>query len=241
MDQMKSSSSSGGQQSFLGKLLNSGGHTGDKIDEALSVGRDIKRSKTPFGGAAPGTALVVLPSNRCHSGYITFGPLNGEYLKCEALGRGITRWTENNPATYKVGTKDPISGRDVRIAAYGKFSRVTQVDDWKSGKTSTGRQCWYFESRFTAGKTPVGVYNINDVTSSKPSWGGMNGVYITPKNFKTHRGELFVHSSDQFGPNTPIDEPAFSTVGCVRIRPDCQRLFNQWANQNKGKTLEVKE
>ncbi|MBP7843566.1 MAG: hypothetical protein KA116_02015 [Proteobacteria bacterium] len=243
LDQLKSSSNSSGQKSFFGKNgIFGGGHSGNKIDEALAVGRDIKRSKTPFGGAAPNSALVVLPSDRCHSGYITFGPLNGEYLKCEALGRGITRWSENNPATYRNGETDPVSGKSLRVVGYGNFSRVTQEGDWKSGTTSKGRRCWVFDSKFTAGKTPVGTYNINAVTSSKSSWGGMNGVYITPKNFRTHRGELFVHSSDQFSnPNSVIDEPEFSTVGCVRIRPDCQRLFNAWSKQNLGRTLEVRE
>jgi hypothetical protein len=216
-----------------------GGHAGDGSAsyrpnaEAMALGDILKRSRSPIDGVRPGHARVDLPKDRCKSGTISFGPVNGEYIQCQALGRGATRWTARNPATYS----DP----KINTAGFkGKYRR-TNPEDWTPGRTSNGQQCWVYSDKFTAGKTPLGTYRLTDDSSSKSHWGSSPGVLMS-EGHVAGRSDFLVHSDIYFGGSgRDIEAPAHSTAGCVKLNPTCQALFVKFYRQNRGVTLEVRE
>lgn len=200
----------------------------------------IKTSNSPFINDAS-KVWVVLPKDRCKSGYITFGPHDGKYYKCEALGRGITRWTSGNPALSKSSSENTVvyNGR-----------RRTAASDWAGGTTSSGQRCWVYNSNKTGGKTPVTTFSLAGRSGSHNDWAyrekvGKPGNYanygVALSDSVSGRGSFAVHSDNRFGSYPDLEQPTHSSAGCVKLKPECMDVFQDFADQHKGMSMVVRE
>ena len=182
----------------------------------------------PSGWPDSGYAHAELPADRCRAGKITFGPVDGKYVSCPALGRGVARW----------GWEAPPAKHNTRCM---NSPLRTVASDWQQGENSSGQKCFFLKAEKRCGATPSGGFRVSGGHAKKTSWGGY-GAMIFPK-FKTKgvkRSSFLVHSDNRFSASqSKIDDRAHSTAGCVKLSPGCQSIFNRFASQNKGAHLEV--
>jgi hypothetical protein len=131
---------------------------------------DLKSSKGSLKLGPPSTngkIVVTLPRDRCQAGTIVFGN-----TRCQAVGRGLTRYSKPSDRRYKQGTH------------------------------SNGRSCWYLDSRYTNGATPASNYRLGTVRpvgSDKRHW-GQAGIRINDN--VPGRGGFVIHSVRGFTENT---------------------------------------
>jgi hypothetical protein len=204
--------------------------------KAPATALDVRAGKNVFR-STPSTEFtqtvqVNLPADRCKSGTMTFGPVDGKQITCSVLGRGVTRWNWGNKAPSKHS-----------FTCMGKNSWVhTTASDWQKGETSTGQSCFFLKSHKRCGATPVGTYSTTSFSSSRSSWGSLAGVVMYPR-FKSSRSGIVTHSDANFGSSPFIESPGHSTAGCLKLEPSCQKLYLKFVESNKrnGLKLQVNE
>lgn len=177
---------------------------------------------------AANEAWLVLPKDRCKSGWLYFGE-----VKCPALGRGVT--FEHPPV-------DP--GEKITPAESSEKTK------YKQGTYPDGKSCYYIDQHRKSGSTPLGTYWIwRDGYRGKSVIDGVKAYHFGKRRIAClasvsgGRGLLRVHSDEDSFPADPAQASLRPLIymrpshGCVKIdgtddQKSCQVLFNDWLRQN---------
>jgi hypothetical protein len=205
---------------------------------------------------------IVLPKNRCETGYLTWGSLEQGYTRCRVLGRGQTVFASFRELAGLRATQSKYRGWI--IGETGLSHRA----EWIKNKEHFGTRadydyCMYRPDYQYNGasvrerpRSTIGHYTLDSnkkIHPGKTYWGTRLGSsallvpvrmtpVVSPENeaYRNEgdllkRGDFWIHSHENKRDSIPLETS--STFGCPRLSRACEQVFQAWVeNENlRGK------
>lgn len=221
----------------------------------------------PEAGAQPiqsegADVEVVLPQNRCETGYLTWGSADEGYTRCRVLGRGQTLFASLRDLAGLKATQ-----RDLRNWVIAE-TPVSLKAEWIKNKEHFGTQAQYdlcmFRPDFefngatvrTRRRSTIGRYTLDtgkQVHQGKKSWGTrlnsnelLMPVRMTPivsdgneayrnQGALLRRSDFWIHSHENLRDTMPLESS--STYGCPRLPRACEEEFQAWVAERNARGI----